>query len=155
MTGGGFGPVSACFSCLNLAEKKISPSCLKLIVCCASWSSRISILIMDLLQVAADGYGVSYIIASEDLIFFHISSNKSSPITVKCLSFIRVDFIWYISRIRNALVNKFVDQWKICGNYSMINRMVLRVKVIRNSHQLPQQLNYQFNWLFYSIYLTV
>ncbi|CAF1988912.1 unnamed protein product [Rotaria magnacalcarata] len=31
--------------------------------------------------VAADGYGVSYIIASEDLIFFHISSNKSSPET--------------------------------------------------------------------------
>jgi len=28
--------------------------------------------------VAADGYGVSYIIAAEDLIFFHISSNKSS-----------------------------------------------------------------------------
>ncbi|CAF3913071.1 unnamed protein product [Rotaria magnacalcarata] len=31
--------------------------------------------------VAADGYGVSYIIASEDLIFFHISSNKSSSVT--------------------------------------------------------------------------
>jgi carnitine O-palmitoyltransferase 1 len=31
--------------------------------------------------VAADGYGVSYIIASEDLIFFHISSNKSAPET--------------------------------------------------------------------------
>ncbi|CAF0838513.1 unnamed protein product [Adineta ricciae] len=31
--------------------------------------------------VAADGYGVSYIIASEDLIFFHISSNKSSSET--------------------------------------------------------------------------
>mgnify|MGYP001951031611 CR=1 FL=1 len=25
-------------------------------------------------QVAADGYGVSYIITTEDLIFFHISS---------------------------------------------------------------------------------
>ena len=34
-------------------------------------------------QVAADGYGVSYIITTEDLIFFHISSNKSSPETVK------------------------------------------------------------------------
>ncbi|CAF2975091.1 unnamed protein product [Rotaria sp. Silwood2] len=32
-------------------------------------------------QVASDGYGVSYIITSEDLIFFHISSNKSSPET--------------------------------------------------------------------------
>ncbi|CAF0926282.1 unnamed protein product [Adineta steineri] len=31
--------------------------------------------------VAADGYGVSYIITSEDLIFFHISSTKSSPET--------------------------------------------------------------------------
>lgn len=39
-------------------------------------------------QVAADGYGVSYIIASEDLIFFHISSNKSSPETVKATLFI-------------------------------------------------------------------
>ena len=32
--------------------------------------------------VADDGYGVSYIIAGEDLIFFHISSKKSSPDTV-------------------------------------------------------------------------
>ena len=32
--------------------------------------------------VADDGYGVSYIIAGEDLIFFHISSKKSSPETV-------------------------------------------------------------------------
>lgn len=31
--------------------------------------------------VATDGYGVSYIIATEDVIFFHISSNKSSPET--------------------------------------------------------------------------
>ncbi|UJR21168.1 hypothetical protein I4U23_024266 [Adineta vaga] len=31
--------------------------------------------------VATDGYGVSYIIASEDLTFFHISSNKSSSET--------------------------------------------------------------------------
>jgi len=31
--------------------------------------------------VADDGYGVSYIIAGEDLIFFHISSKKSSPET--------------------------------------------------------------------------
>lgn len=34
-------------------------------------------------QVAADGYGVSYIIASEDIVFFHISSNKSAPETVR------------------------------------------------------------------------
>nr|CAG4638380.1 EOG090X04D9 [Cyclestheria hislopi] len=31
--------------------------------------------------VADDGYGVSYIIAGEDLIFFHVSSKKSSPDT--------------------------------------------------------------------------
>ncbi|KAK2575847.1 hypothetical protein KPH14_007221 [Odynerus spinipes] len=31
--------------------------------------------------VADDGYGVSYIIAGEDLIFFHISSKRSSPVT--------------------------------------------------------------------------
>ncbi|CAF1112622.1 unnamed protein product [Rotaria sordida] len=31
--------------------------------------------------VAADGYGVSYIIATEDLIYFHISSNRSAPET--------------------------------------------------------------------------
>lgn len=32
--------------------------------------------------VADDGYGVSYIIAGEDLIFFHISSKISCPTTV-------------------------------------------------------------------------
>ncbi|XP_037788959.1 carnitine O-palmitoyltransferase 1, liver isoform-like [Penaeus monodon] len=31
--------------------------------------------------VADDGYGVSYIIAGEDTLFFHISSKKSSPVT--------------------------------------------------------------------------
>jgi len=31
--------------------------------------------------VADDGYGVSYIIAGEDVIFFHVSSKKSSPNT--------------------------------------------------------------------------
>ncbi|CAF0964623.1 unnamed protein product [Rotaria sp. Silwood1] len=45
-------------------------------------------------QVAADGYGVSYIITSEDLIFFHISSNKSSPET---------DSIRFGKRIRQAM----------------------------------------------------
>jgi len=32
--------------------------------------------------VADDGYGVSYIIAGEDLVFFHISSKRSSSETV-------------------------------------------------------------------------
>lgn len=31
--------------------------------------------------VADDGYGVSYIIAGENMIFFHISSKRSSPLT--------------------------------------------------------------------------
>lgn len=33
--------------------------------------------------VADDGYGVSYIIAGEDLLFFHISSKASCPTTVR------------------------------------------------------------------------
>lgn len=33
--------------------------------------------------VADDGYGVSYIIAGEDILFFHISSKRSSSKTVK------------------------------------------------------------------------
>lgn len=32
--------------------------------------------------VADDGYGVSYIIAGEDLLFFHISNKRSCPTTV-------------------------------------------------------------------------
>jgi carnitine O-palmitoyltransferase 1 len=31
--------------------------------------------------VADDGYGVSYIIAGEDIVFFHISSKRSSSKT--------------------------------------------------------------------------
>lgn len=34
------------------------------------------------MQVADDGYGVSYIIVGENLINFHISSKRSSPETV-------------------------------------------------------------------------
>ncbi len=37
--------------------------------------------------VADDGYGVSYIIAGEDCIFFHISSKKSCPTTVRAFDF--------------------------------------------------------------------
>jgi len=37
--------------------------------------------------VANDGYGVSYIIAGENLVFFHISSKKSSPHTVCSFNF--------------------------------------------------------------------
>jgi len=41
--------------------------------------------------VADDGYGVSYIIAGEDLIFFHISSKISCPLTVSLLFKIKKD----------------------------------------------------------------
>lgn len=33
-------------------------------------------------QVADDGYGVSYIIAGEDVIFFHVSRKKTCATTV-------------------------------------------------------------------------
>jgi len=46
--------------------------------------------------VAADGYGISYIIATEDLIFFHISSNRSSPET---------DSKRFGQRIRQAMID--------------------------------------------------
>ena len=37
-------------------------------------------------QVADDGYGVSYIIAGEDTIFFHITAKVSSTKTVSNVS---------------------------------------------------------------------
>lgn len=37
--------------------------------------------------VADDGYGVSYIIAGEDLLFFHISSKRSCPQTVSIIHY--------------------------------------------------------------------
>lgn len=37
--------------------------------------------------VADDGYGVSYIIVGEDMLFFHVSSKKSCPITVRLITF--------------------------------------------------------------------
>ncbi|XP_048515243.1 carnitine O-palmitoyltransferase 1, liver isoform isoform X4 [Athalia rosae] len=46
--------------------------------------------------VADDGYGVSYIIAGEDIIFFHISSKKSSPDTNSAL---------FANRIEKALAD--------------------------------------------------
>ena len=41
--------------------------------------------------VADDGYGVSYIVAGEGLIFFHISSKKSSNETVIQVLFMKID----------------------------------------------------------------
>lgn len=42
--------------------------------------------------VADDGYGVSYIIAGEDILFFHISSKKGCTKTVRILWFFTIDF---------------------------------------------------------------
>lgn len=61
--------------------------------------------------VADDGYGVSYIIAGEDLLFFHISSKNSCPTTVSTLAslgHIKVAFSltqrnFSLDRIRNGL----------------------------------------------------
>lgn len=43
--------------------------------------------------VADDGYGVSYLIAGEDHLFFHVSSKRSSPETVRGPCFKRVVFL--------------------------------------------------------------
>lgn len=43
--------------------------------------------------VADDGYGVSYIVAGEDIIFFHVSSNKSCPETVS----------WFTNALASAI----------------------------------------------------
>lgn len=50
-----------------------------------SRSSLPPIFIPVLPQVADDGYGVSYMIAGENTIFFHISSKFSSSETVSLL----------------------------------------------------------------------
>lgn len=71
--GGGFGPVSVSLT-VNLSE------------CCWSvvfyfYFTKFTRIVC--LQVADDGYGVSYIIVGENLITFHISSKFSSPETVR------------------------------------------------------------------------
>ncbi|XP_049811314.1 carnitine O-palmitoyltransferase 1, liver isoform isoform X1 [Schistocerca nitens] len=55
--------------------------------------------------VADDGYGVSYIIAGEDLLFFHITSKVSSPET---------DSSRFAERICTALsdMKSLVEEWK-------------------------------------------
>lgn len=42
--------------------------------------------------VADDGYGVSYIIAGENLIFFHISCKRNSPETVSS----HINYYYYV-----------------------------------------------------------
>lgn len=49
--------------------------------------------------VADDGYGVSYIIAGEDTIFFHVSSKKSCPITVSTNMIIVINTNYHLKNI--------------------------------------------------------
>lgn len=51
--------------------------------------------------VADDGYGVSYIIAGENLLFFHISCKRSSPKTVG----VQITFSYYYKLIINRIFN--------------------------------------------------
>lgn len=57
--------------------------------------------------VADDGYGVSYIIAGENLIFFHISSKRSSPETVSLFlifAFIGVEWENQLTQVTTCLI---------------------------------------------------
>jgi hypothetical protein len=80
--------------------------------------------------VADDGYGVSYIIAGENLIFFHISSKRSSPETVRD--------IYFCFFVRTLLL----FSWSVatsCNNF--------RIKTLREkkSHDLHSHLNSFFS----------
>lgn len=55
------------------------------------------------MQVADDGYGVSYIIVGENLITFHISSKFSSPETVRDLK------NWHF--FQNSFYNHFENRY--------------------------------------------
>lgn len=58
--------------------------------------------------VADDGYGVSYIIAGEDLLFFHISSKKTCKTTVR-----RTFSIFYISLLTFVCLFTFCCRTRI------------------------------------------
>ena len=45
--------------------------------------------------VTDDGYGVSYIIASDELVFFHITSKRSSKATVSHNIFSKLSHVSY------------------------------------------------------------
>lgn len=83
--------------------------------------------------VADDGYGVSYIVAGEDLLFFHISSKRICPLTVKPIQFCECfssekwiplarifnAFFLYFHRIRSDSRNKSIKHCSIWGRYLM------------------------------------
>jgi len=74
--------------------------------------------------VAADGYGVSYIIASEDLIFFHISSNKSSPET---------DSTRFGERIRQSMM----DMRELFSEQSGMGKTEKKLPSVTTTTELP------------------
>jgi hypothetical protein len=65
---------------------------------------------------------VSYIIASEDLIFFHISSNKSSPETVRCSHLVRrlSSFLLFkdSKRFGRRVRQSMEDMWELLNGQS-------------------------------------
>ncbi|CAG4942207.1 unnamed protein product [Colias eurytheme] len=62
--------------------------------------------------VADDGYGVSYIIVGEDMLFFHVSSKKSCPVTSSS------NFVKQIERSLNDVQALFNEYKKIKGTSS-------------------------------------
>lgn len=74
--------------------------------------------------VADDGYGVSYIIAGENFIFFHISAKNSCEATVRFFFF--VFLISFISRIRNGTLDRIRVKEKRVGMSQGLESLVLK-----------------------------
>ena len=64
--------------------------------------------------VADDGYGVSYIVAGEDLLFFHISSKKSCLTTVSLYLSVITKYIIIVHEL-HSLNNVFFNYDFVCG----------------------------------------
>nr|XP_018912089.1 PREDICTED: carnitine O-palmitoyltransferase 1, liver isoform isoform X1 [Bemisia tabaci]XP_018912090.1 PREDICTED: carnitine O-palmitoyltransferase 1, liver isoform isoform X1 [Bemisia tabaci] len=87
--------------------------------------------------VADDGYGVSYIIAGEDLLFFHISSKKSSPVTDSSR------FALAVEKALDDLKNLFAD-WKRIQNQKKPSANASKPEVANsnNSHTKKLESNH-------------
>lgn len=89
--------------------------------------------------VADDGYGVSYIIAGENLIFFHISSKRSSPETVRDI---------YFCFFRSYFT--FVFSWSVatsCNNF--------RIKTLRRKKKKESRSPLSFEFLFFPPFMMM
>lgn len=79
--------------------------------------------------VADDGYGVSYIIAGENLLFFHISNKKSSRQTVSlhvflCLAVIKLSsfsFLQDCHRFARKIEQALADMRQLFTDYASQN----------------------------------